>query len=257
MTVYLVGAGPGDPELMTIKAARLLRDCDVVVHDRLGSEVMELCPPHVRRIDVGKAHGQSHTQVQINALLVELGAAGLDVVRLKGGDPYLFGRGGEEAQALSDAGIAWEVVPGVTSALSLPALAGVPVTHRSLSDSVTVLTGHRIEGWDTNVEALAAAGGTLVIVMGVANRGRIAERLMTAGMNALTPVCVIERGSTVHEHVIRTSLSELGTIEVESPAVIVVGAVAGLDLTQRFVLSEAPAATATDVTDLLAAVEAR
>jgi uroporphyrin-III C-methyltransferase len=236
MTVYLVGAGPGDPELLTLKAARLLRDCDVVVHDRLGSEVLELCPPHVQRIDVGKAHGQSHTQVQINSLLVELGAAGLNVVRLKGGDPYLFGRGGEEAQALSDADVPWEVVPGVTSALSLPALAGVPVTHRSLSDSVTVLTGHRIEGWDTNVEALAAAGGTLVIVMGVANRGRIATRLMTAGMNALTPVCVIERGSTPHERVIRVSLSELGTINVESPAVIVVGAVAGLDLHQSLLL---------------------
>ena len=144
MTVHLVGAGPGDPELLTLRAARLLATADVVVHDRLAAPVLAMVPPNVARIDVGKMPGGSRTQSEINTLLVELGRAGLEVVRLKGGDPFVFGRGGEEAEALDHAGVRWEVVPGVSSAFAAAAAALVPVTHRGLSDAVTVVTGHPI-----------------------------------------------------------------------------------------------------------------
>ena len=176
-TVHLVGAGPGDPELLTLRAARLLAAADVVVHDALAdTEALSLVPSHVERIDVGKRPGRPVPQELINDLLVQLAQRHRCVVRLKGGDPFLFGRGGEEALALQAAGVAFEVVPGITSAIAAPAAAGVPVTQRGMSASVTIVTGHRRFGDEdeTDWEALARVGGTIVVLMGVAERGAIA-----------------------------------------------------------------------------------
>jgi len=230
MTVHLVGAGPGDPELLTLRAARLLATADVVVHDRLAEPVLALVPPQVARIDVGKVPGGSRSQEGINELLVELGRSGLEVVRLKGGDPFVFGRGGEEAEALDRAGVPWEVVPGVSSAFAAAAAALVPVTHRSVSDAVTVVTGHRRAGDRTDWDALARVGGTIVVLMGVAERGDIARRLMDAGRPATTPVVAVVAGTTPAQRTVRTTLAGLAEAPVEAPAVIVIGEVAGLTL---------------------------
>ena len=171
MTVYLVGAGPGDPGLFTVRGAELLRRADVVVYDRLASPaLLDLARRDAELVDVGKAPGRAAmTQEQINELLVERGRAGLEVMRLKGGDPFVFGRGGEEAESCRDANVPFEVVPGITSAIAAPAYAGIPVTHRGLSTSVTIVTGHEdpTKGTtDTDWDALARAGGTLVVLMG-------------------------------------------------------------------------------------------
>src|SRR6478735_2417286 len=186
MTVYLVGAGPGDPGLLTQRGAELLARADVVVHDRLGTAgLLELARPDAELVSAGKAPGQVDlSQDEINALLVERGQAGLEVVRLKGGDPFVFGRGGEEAEALAAAGVPFEVVPGITSAIGAPAYAGIPVTHRGLSTHVTVVTGNEDPTKDrTDVDwaALARAGGTLVILMGAGRIGEIARRLIEGG----------------------------------------------------------------------------
>src|SRR4051812_31315989 len=162
MTVYLVGAGPGDPGLLTVRGADVLRRADVVVHDRLAeASLLDLAPASAERIDVGKVPGGPVQQDRINDLLIEKGGAGLEVVRLKGGDPFVFGRGGEEAMALAAAGVPFEVIPGVTSAVAVPAYAGVPVTHRGLSTSFTVVTGHSRQAIDSDVdwESLARVGG--------------------------------------------------------------------------------------------------
>ncbi|HLI01499.1 MAG TPA: uroporphyrinogen-III C-methyltransferase [Acidimicrobiales bacterium] len=233
MTVYLVGAGPGDPGLLTVKGAEVLAGADVVVHDRLAeSSLLDLAPVTAERVDVGKAPGAPVPQADINALLVERGRAGLQVVRLKGGDPFVFGRGGEEAAALRDAGVPWEVVPGVTSAVAVPAYAGVPVVQRGRSTSFTVVTGHSRHAVDTetNWTALAQAGGTIVILMGVAHRAEIAERLMAGGLAADTPVVATTWGTRPQQRTVRTTLARLGAENLEPPATIVVGAVAGLDL---------------------------
>ena len=181
--VFLVGAGPGDPELLTVRAARLLASADVVVHDALVSDaVLALAPPTAELIDVGKRPGRGVPQDLINVLLVQLAQAGRTVVRLKGGDPFVFGRGGEEAQTLAEAGIAVEVVPGISSAVGAPAAAGIPVTYRGMSASFTVVTGHRQHGeTPVNWAALAQTGGTIVVLMGVAERGIIAAALVEIG----------------------------------------------------------------------------
>ena len=238
MTVHLVGAGPGDPELLTLRAARLLALADVVVHDRLAEPVLSLVPAHVARIDVGKQPGGSRTQREINDLLVELGRSGLEVVRLKGGDPFVFGRGGEEAEALSAAGVPWEVVPGVSSAFAAAAAAHIPVTHRHVADAVTVVTGHRAAGSETNFEALAAVGGTIVVLMGVAERAEIARRLIAGGRPASTPVAVVMAATTGAQRSVRTTLGELGAATVEAPAAIVIGDVAALDLAAAHLADE-------------------
>lgn len=234
MTVYLVGAGPGDPGLLTVRGAELLAVADVVLYDRLvDRSLLSLAPPGAELVDVGKATAGEARQEQINGLLVRHGRAERTVVRLKGGDPFVFGRGGEEAEALDAAGVPWEVVPGVTSAVAAPAAAGVPVTHRSLSTSVTVVTGHVGEvtaPGGVDWESLGRAGGTLVVLMGMANRAEIARRLMAAGRPGSTPVAVIEWATTPHQRSERTTLDELGDVTLGSPAVIVVGAVAGLAL---------------------------
>jgi uroporphyrin-III C-methyltransferase len=233
LTVHLVGAGPGDPDLLTVKAARLLASCDVVVHDRLAEpSLLDLCSPGAERIDVGKVPGVPLPQDRINAVLVEKGLQGLDVVRLKGGDPFVLGRGGEEALALMAAGVPFEVVPGITSAVAAPAYAGVPVTHRGLAASFTVVTGHKELGGSTGIdwESLAKVGGTVVVLMGVAERGAIAHRLMGGGMPAATPVAAVVWGTRAQQHVVRTTLGDLSTAPVVAPATIVIGAVAALDL---------------------------
>ncbi len=228
MTVYLVGAGPGDPDLLTRRGARLLAQADVVVYDRLTNPLL-LAETRTGAllIDVGKHPrngGPSTSQEAINELLVTHGRQGECVVRLKGGDPFVFGRGGEEVEALHAAGVPVEVVPGVSSALSVPALAGVPVTHRGSATSVTIATGHDVDAVEWR--SLASVTGTLVLLMAVANRGAIARRLISSGLSPTTPVAVIESGSTPVERRRTTTLGDLGDLEVDAPAVIVVGAVA-------------------------------
>ena len=234
MTVYLVGAGPGDPGLLTLRGAEALRAADVVVYDRLSVEaLLDLAPASAERISVGKTPGHpSVAQEEINALLIERGKAGQQVVRLKGGDPFVFARGGEEAAALTDAGLDFEVVPGITSAVAVPAYAGVPVTHRGLSTSFTVVTGHE-DPWaatETDWEAVARVGGTIVVLMGVATRAAIARRLMDGGLDADTPVTAVQWGTRPQQRTVRTSLADLGTASVDTPATIVIGRVAALDL---------------------------
>jgi uroporphyrin-III C-methyltransferase len=231
-TIWLVGAGPGDPDLLTVRAARLLATAEVVVHDALvGDGVLALIPPTAELIDVGKRPGRPVPQELISALLVELARAGRRVVRLKGGDPYVFGRGGEEAQALLEAGIDFEVVPGITSAVAAPAAAGVPITHRGVSAAFTVVTGHRRRGEpDVDWRSLAKVGGTIVVLMGVAQRGAIAAELMAGGLDPTTPVAAVRSATTPDEVVGRGRLDELATMPIEAPAVIVIGAVAALRL---------------------------
>jgi uroporphyrinogen III methyltransferase/synthase len=234
MTVYLVGAGPGDPGLLTRRAAAVLSEADVVLFDRLvHPSVLALAPASAELIDVGKtpggARGGRARQDEIDALLVEHGRRSHTVVRLKGGDPFVFGRGGEEAEVLTRAGLRWEVIPGVSSAFGVPAVAGIPVTHRGLSSSVTVTTGQVDDPIDgVHWEALAKIDGTLVILMGMKNRAEIAEALQRGGKAGSTPTAVIERGTTPEQAVVRTTLERLAEVALGSPAVIVVGAVAAL-----------------------------
>ncbi len=234
MTVSLVGAGPGDPGLLTVRGAALLAVAEVVVYDRLiGSELLDLAPAGATLIDVGKGPGQSGLQADINELLVTHGRSGRRVVRLKGGDPFVFGRGGEEAEALRQAGVEVEVVPGVTSAFAAPAAAGIPVTHRTVSTSVTVVTGHAGDPEVTGVdwEVIGRLEGTLVVLMGMGARSAITERLLAAGRSPDTPVAVVHWGTTDRQRVVRTSLAELADVDLPAPSAIVIGAVAGLDVT--------------------------
>lgn len=234
MTVYLVGAGPGDPGLLTVRGAEVLARADVVVYDRLSvASLLDLAPPGAERISVGKTpRGPSTSQEDINALLVERGRSGQEVVRLKGGDVFVFARGGEEALALQQAGVPFEVVPGITSAIAVPAYAGVPVTHRGLSTSFTVVTGHE-DPWaatETDWDAVARVGGTIVVLMGVATRGAIAARLQAGGLAPDTPVAAVRWGTRPEQHTTRTTLARLGDTPLESPSTLVIGAVAGLDV---------------------------
>jgi uroporphyrin-III C-methyltransferase len=230
--VSLVGAGPGDPDLLTVRAARRIAEAEVIVHDALVSpDVLALAAPNAELIDVGKRPGQSVAQELINVLLVRLAREGRRVVRLKGGDPYVFGRGGEEALALAQQGIPCEVVPGISSAIGAPAAAGIPVTYRGMSASFTVVTGHRQRGeTPVNWQALAQVGGTVVVLMGVAQRADIAAALMEGGLAADTPVAAVHRATTGAQAVARCLLRELATTPIQSPAVIVIGAVASLDI---------------------------
>ena len=237
MTVYLVGAGPGDPGLLTRRGAEVLATADVVVHDRLASSaLLDLAPDGAERLSVGKTpRGPSTPQDDINALLVAHGLAGRSVVRLKGGDPFVFARGGEEAAALAAAHVDFEVVPGISSAIAAPAYAGVPVTMRGVATSFTVVTGHGDPWADTEtdwgaVAGLARTGGTVVVLMGVATRAEIAERLVDGGVPGATPVVAVQWGTRPEQRTVRTTLDRLGAADVSSPSVIVVGAVAGTDL---------------------------
>ncbi len=232
MTVHLVGAGPGAADLLTVRAVRLLEAADAVVFDRLvDPSALHLVSAAAERFNVGKVAGGSHTQAQINDLLVSLGRSYRCVVRLKGGDPYLFGRGGEEAQALSAQGIDWTLTPGVTSSLSAPAAAGIPVTHRGVSAAVTIVTGHRADGASpVDWTALARVGGTIVVLMGIERRGEIADELIVGGLSPDTPTAVIESAWTEQQRVVRSSLADLASLDVKAPATIVIGEVAALEL---------------------------
>ena len=231
--VHLVGAGPGDPELLTLKAARLLQLADVVVHDRLvGEGVMALVGARARRIDVGKAPGRhALRQEEINRLLVELAAPDRVVVRLKGGDPFVFGRGGEEALHLLRQGIAVEVVPGITAAAGCAARALIPLTHRGLATGVRLVTGHcrADQPLELDWAGLADPETTLVVYMGLAQIDEIARRLMEAGLAAATPVAAIAQGTTARERVLRATLGSVAeaarAARLSSPVLFVIGRV--------------------------------
>jgi len=230
VTVYLVGAGPGDPDLLTIRAAALLARADVVIHDRLvDPRVLDLAPESAELVDVGKHPGApADAQARLNDLLINRARRFDTVVRLKGGDPFVFGRGGEEALALREAGVAVEEVPGITSAIAAPAAAGIPVTMRGLSSGFTVITAHQDPATDQwlDWDALAHTGTTLVILMGASRRHLISERLLLGGMRPATPVAVIHAAATRDQTIKRTNLADLPYLDVSNPATIVVGPVA-------------------------------
>ena len=233
-TVSLVGSGPGDPDLLTVKAARLIESADVVLHDKLpGPEILEQIPAK-KREDVGKRAGGEWTpQEYTNRRLVELAREGKRVVRLKGGDPFVFGRGGEEAEHLADAGIPFEIVPGVTSAIAGPAVAGIPVTHREYASSVSFVTGHEDPTKDESAvdwDALAATGGTIVVLMGVGKLPAYTAELRAAGLDGDTPVALVERATWPDMRVATGTLDNIVDVRdeasIEPPAITVIGDVA-------------------------------
>ncbi|MCC6830991.1 MAG: uroporphyrinogen-III C-methyltransferase [Thermoleophilia bacterium] len=235
--VALVGAGPGDPGLLTVRGRELLGSAEAVVLDRLGTaQLIPFINPSARLVDAGKAPGrQALTQDQTNRTLVDLAREGLRVVRLKGGDPFVFGRGGEEAIALRDAGIPYEVVPGITSSIAAPAYAGIPVTHRAVATSFTVVTGHEDptkDGDQTDWEVLARVPGTLVVLMGMGRLQGIADRLIAGGRPADQPAAAVQWGTTPRQRQVVATLATLPAAVAEAglgnPAVVVIGDVAGL-----------------------------
>ncbi|MFE9537083.1 uroporphyrinogen-III C-methyltransferase [Streptomyces sp. NPDC006691] len=230
--VALVGGGPGDPDLITVRGRRLLAEADVVIADRLGPrDLLDELPPHVEVIDAAKIpYGRFMAQEAINNALIEHAKAGKAVVRLKGGDPYVFGRGMEELQALAAEGITCTVVPGISSSISVPGAAGIPVTHRGVAHEFTVVSGHvgpddprSLVDW----KSLARLRGTLVILMGVDKIGKIAEALVAHGKDATTPVALIQEGTTAAQRRVDATLGSVGEVvraeEVKPPAVIVIG----------------------------------
>jgi uroporphyrin-III C-methyltransferase len=235
-TVHLVGAGPGDPELLTLKALRLLRSADIVVYDRLVSaEVLDLVPAATERVFVGKMRGcHPVPQARINDILIQLARAGLEVVRLKGGDPFIFGRGCEELEHLTRHGIACQVVPGITAASGCAAAAAVPLTHRGLASSVRFVTGHCRDGQDLDLNwaSLADPDTTLVIYMGLANIETMSQRLVEAGLSAETPAVAIACGTTAEQRLCRADLggiaARVAEAELRAPVLMIVGRVAAL-----------------------------
>ncbi len=234
-SVWIVGAGPGDPGLLTLLAAQGLAQADIVFHDALVSdEILDLVPSAATRVFVGKRAGRpSLPQSRINELLVESARAGLRVVRMKGGDPFLFGRGAEEAEALADAGVAFRVVPGITSGIGGLAYAGIPATHRETNHSVTFVTGHLADSDDARTDwaALARSGSALVVYMPLARLGAIVARLMAGGLAGETPAAFVERATTPDQRVVETTLAaacaDAARHRVEAPALFVVGGAAG------------------------------
>jgi len=234
--VFLVGAGPGDPKLLTIKAAEVLKTAEVVVYDRLVSkEILKLIPEIAEKVYVGKRTGKHVvSQKEITTLLVKQALAGKTVVRLKGGDPFVFGRGGEEAEALAENNVAFEVVSGVTSAIAAAAYAGIPVTHRKYASSLAIVTGHRAGNGDRTVDwgKIAGAVDTIVILMGVESLDVITKKLIEGGLSPNTPVAVVESGTLKRQRVITGKIDSIaGEAEaknVKPPAVIVVGEVVSL-----------------------------
>ena len=238
--VYLVGAGPGDPDLLTVKAARLIGAADVVLHDgHVGAGVLALARPGALVASVAKARGRhSKTQAEINALIVAHARAGRTVVRLKGGDPFVFGRGGEEVDILRASGIACEVVPGITAALAASASLQIPLTHRDMARSVTLLSGHSAGNGEpvfdqADFSALAGGRATLAVYMAVATAGPLARSLLDAGWSPATPVLAVERASHADERRVRSSLDQLAadpsSLALTGPTVLIVGEVASLD----------------------------
>ncbi|MCW4024451.1 MAG: uroporphyrinogen-III C-methyltransferase [Candidatus Bathyarchaeota archaeon] len=234
--VYLVGAGPGDPQLLTIKAVKAIKDADVLIYDRLvGPEILLLAPEKAEMLYVGKRTGKHEVpQDKITELIVEKAQAGGNIVRLKGGDPFIFGRGGEEAEALAEAGIEFEIVPGVSSSVAAPMYAGIPLTHRDYAASVAIITGHRAGDAEKPVDwvKISNAVDTMVVLMGVESLDGIVGKLLDGGVNPEKPVAIVQSGTYPEQ---RTLISTLGTIikeaqehDIKPPSVIVIGEVANL-----------------------------
>lgn len=226
MTVYLVGAGPGDPGLITARGLELVRSCDVLVVDALvAPELVDEAPADA--LVISRA---GMRQDAVTKLIVAYGLAGLEVVRLKGGDPFVFGRGGEEALALAEAGVAFEVVPGVSSIAAVPASALIPITHRGVADRVTIASGHGADGGEPDYASLAAAGGTLVLFMGLERVERLCSGLIAAGLPSTTPAALVSRGTLTDQESVSGTLADLPTLAVglTSPALVVVGHVVAI-----------------------------
>ncbi len=230
--VYLVGAGPGDPELLTVRAHKLIHSVDVILHDDLISgEILRLVPPSTKLENVGKRCGKKNvSQEEINALLVNYAQMGLQVVRLKGGDPSVFGRTGEEMEALRDAGIDFEIVPGVTAAFGAAAAAQIPLTHRDISSSITLITNHHKKGFDEESWAgRIPVDGTVVIYMPGSHHAQTAKKLVDAGLKESTPCAVISKATLEDQQVYLTTIAELlEAPQLPSPALLIVGEVARL-----------------------------
>lgn len=234
--VYLVGAGPGDPKLLTVKAVELLKDADVVIYDRLvGESILNLAPAKAEKIYVGKRTGKHEVpQDKITELIIEKAQAGGKIVRLKGGDPFVFGRGGEEAEALVEKGIPFEVVPGISSSVAAPMYAGIPLTHRDYAASVAIITGHRAGDAEKPIDwvKIANAVDTMIILMGVESLDGIVNKLLKGGVSPNKPVAIVESGTYPQQ---RTLIGTLGSIvkdaenqKIKPPSVIVIGEVATL-----------------------------
>ncbi|THD60190.1 uroporphyrinogen-III C-methyltransferase [Phenylobacterium sp.] len=234
--VWLVGAGPGDPELLTLKALKVLQKADVVVHDGLVSdEILDLAPETARRISVAKRKSRhSYSQDEINRMLVAFARDGLTVVRLKGGDPFIFGRGGEELEACRAAGVECQIIPGVTAALAASASAGAPLTHRGAAQAVTFVTGHAASGNEPDLdwESLARPNQTVVIYMGLSQAAPIAARLLAAGRAAATPALIVENASRADERRLPATLAGLAETAagLSGPALLIVGEAMALAL---------------------------
>jgi uroporphyrin-III C-methyltransferase len=233
--VYLVGAGPGDPGLLTVRGLELLHRAQVLVYDQLVNPVLlEEASPVTIRVFVGKAAGRHCiAQEEINRILIDHAGLGYEVIRLKGGDPFVFGRGGEEAEALADAGIPFEIVPGVSSAIAVPAYAGIPLTHRKFASSFAVVTGHGADHAQSSVEwgKLATAVDTLVILMGLKNLPSITAELRRHGLAPEIPVAVVRWGTTLAQEAVTGTLADIvdKAAHLKSPAVIVIGRVVALN----------------------------
>lgn len=247
-TVVLVGGGPGDPDLITVGGLRAIQQADVIIYDRLAPlEVLDEARPDAEKIDVGKIpRGPQTSQDDINAMLIEHALAGKKVVRFKGGDNFLFGRGGEEALECAAAGVPVRVIPGVSSSIAAPALAGIPVTHRGLSQGVTIVSGHVPPGdprSSLNWRAMATTGTTLVILMGVKYLPEIVAELLGAGLDDQTPAAIVMNAGSDQMRTLRAPVSELAGLAeregVRPPAITIIGAVAELELAQAVQVDEA------------------
>lgn len=232
--VYLIGAGPGDVELITLKAARLLGEADILLLDDLvNREILRFVRADAQIVEAGKRGGRKSTpQVLIHRQLVDFAREGKIVARVKGGDPFVFGRGSEELRYLSDAGVAFEVVSGVTAGIAVPAALGIPVSHRELARTVTFVTGHTCDHQPPNWQALARVGGTLVIYMGIANLPQIAAELLAGGLSATLPAAAIQHGTLPQQRSVVTTLAALPAMVrahgIGSPAIVIVGDVVGI-----------------------------
>ena len=246
--VSLVGAGPGDPELLTLRAARRLAEAELVLYDALVEPEVLALASRAMRVSVGKRAGRRSTrQESIHSLMIRAARRGRRVVRLKCGDPFVFGRGGEEALALAAAGIPYEVVPGLTTAVAAPGLAGIPVTHRGLASAFVVVSGHAEAAWGPLLDSLAPHSATLVVLMGLGSRAALAERLLARGWAPATPSAVLLGISTPSQHLWRGALGDLGAAiwpEPGLPGTLVIGDVVALACAGAIPASVAPAAQA-------------